>query len=477
MPMHRLTRWLSALAVGAAPAAAAAQGFTLNELGSCAVARGYAVTSTPCKDASNIYWNPAALTMLNGLSVYGGVASIDVNGKFTQDTTGTVYPGVPPTAYSPHLFINWTNRSTSMPIAVGVGAYVPYGLTSQWNEDFPGRFFAQKGALRSIYIQPNIAIGLGRSWSVGGGPVFGHSTIELRQSVDLSSEPTGTTLPNGAPVTFAMLGIAPGTEFARGRVKGSANKVGFNVGLHGEIGDVLHVGVRYLSKMNFEYKDADATFTAVPTGLTLTASNPLNLPTGTPVDAVVASQFTSGALQNQTATVVGLVHPWQLQFGVGFTGIANTTLSFDVMRTGWKDFQTVNLTFSNAATPGLILNSAYQDNWAYRAGIEYRISGSTIGLKNGLALRGGFSAAETPVPGEAVTPLLPDMRRRNWSAGLGLPLGDVLSVDAAYLRVDTPGRRGNVTGWPGGTVTAEQLNSGYYQLNANIFSVSLKASF
>ena len=44
------------------PVALSAQAFGLNEIGSCAVARGFATTASPCRDASTIFWNPMKLT-------------------------------------------------------------------------------------------------------------------------------------------------------------------------------------------------------------------------------------------------------------------------------------------------------------------------------------------------------------------------------------------------------------------------------
>src|SRR5436305_807462 len=87
MKVHRATRLLlasAALAVTAlaVPAAVRAQAFGLNEIGSCAVGRAFANTASPCKDASAIYWNPAATTALSGWSISGGVAAIKINGAF-----------------------------------------------------------------------------------------------------------------------------------------------------------------------------------------------------------------------------------------------------------------------------------------------------------------------------------------------------------------------------------------------------------
>ena len=68
----------------AAPLSVEGQGFALNEIGSCAVARGFAVSAAPCRDASTIFWNPAAALRLGGFSLYGGLAAIKLTGSFEK---------------------------------------------------------------------------------------------------------------------------------------------------------------------------------------------------------------------------------------------------------------------------------------------------------------------------------------------------------------------------------------------------------
>jgi long-chain fatty acid transport protein len=198
MTLLRASRYTLTLALVALPVAAGAQAFGLNEIGSCAVARGFATTAAPCDDASSIYWNPGALPKAPGFSFYGGAAIIKVDGSFTRDTSGTKYEGDVPTEVVPHIFLNYRGAGK---LAYGIGMYVPYGLTSQWADDFPGRFSAKKASLASIYVQPNIAMKINENWSVGVGPIFGHSTVELVQAVDLA----GVATPAGP--TFGQLGI------------------------------------------------------------------------------------------------------------------------------------------------------------------------------------------------------------------------------------------------------------------------------
>src|SRR5262245_12501801 len=98
--------------VVAVPTIGRAQGFGLNEIGTCTVGRTSAVTAAPCDDGSAIFWNPAAAVRLRGWSFYVGGAGISVKGSFTQDTTGTKFPGDVPVRYPPAAFLNyrWNDR-------------------------------------------------------------------------------------------------------------------------------------------------------------------------------------------------------------------------------------------------------------------------------------------------------------------------------------------------------------------------------
>lgn len=447
---------LATLAAAALPSAAHAQGFGLNEIGTCAVGRGFAVTGSPCRDASAIYWNPAATTSLEGVSVLVGGAAVLIDGQFTADVTGRVDEGDVPIEVPPHAFVNWRR---SPRLALGLGVYVPYGLTSQFKPDFPGRFAAQRASLQTVYVQPNIAYDVvpGRL-SIGGGPVLGHSSVELKQGIDaISSDPR-----------LIAAGVIPATEIGRASLKGDAFAFGGHVGIYARPFPTLTLGVRYLTELNFEYDDASATFTQTTTGLRIprapTAPDPS---TFFLLDTAIARQFNaSGPLVNQKVST-SISHPAQLQFGLGFSGFSNTTLSLDGAYVQWSSFDELPVDFAGQA-PDRVLFEDFKNIWAVRTGIEHR-----FGM--GIAGRAGFSFAQSPAPDETVTPLLPDMDRYNFNLGVGIPLGSRLTVDAAYLRVETEGRRGRIVERTSRTQTATELNSGVYGLSANIFSLSFKA--
>jgi long-chain fatty acid transport protein len=460
MTLHRGSRFLLTIGLLALPAAADAQAFGLNEIGTCALSRAFANTGAPCDDASTIYWNPGAMPKTPGLSVLAGFAVIPLKGDFTQDTTFQQYDADIPTAVVPHVFANY--RSSGR-LAYGLGVYVPYGLTSQWGDDFPGRFAAKKASLRTIYVQPNVAFQITEGWSVGVGPVIGHSSVELVQAVDLSQQRTSATGP-----TFGQIGIPKRTEFARATLKGDAMGFGVNLGVHGRLTPKWEVGARFLSQVHFDYDDADATFEQRPTGLTLAANNPLGAPALTPVDALLAGQFTgSGALTSQKVET-RIMHPAQVQVGVGYTGIPNTTVTVDYAWVGWKSFKQLPVDFQGGATDRVLIEE-YNNTSSFRLGVDHRFT-------NGAAVRGGFAAAAAAAPDVTVTPLLPEQDRTYGTIGGGYPINSRLTIDGAYMKIFTPGRRGRIDERSSVSQTAEQLNNGSYTLRANIFSLSLKAS-
>lgn len=467
MKVHRAA-WHLLLGALVLPAAASAQGFGLNEIGSCAIARGFATSSGACRDASLIYWNPAAITTLKGKHGIIGVAPIAVTGDFTQDTTGRSWDTEAPVEFPPHLF--WSTSAEGSRLAWGIGAYVPYGLTTQWPDDFPGRFSATRAGVQSIYVQPTIAYAVTDKWSVGIGPVIAHSAVELGQAVDLSRQ----TLPTGTG-TFANLGIAPRTEFARGEVTGDGWGFGFTAGVFGQLTDDWKFGIRYLHGIEFEY-DGEAVFTQTNTNLILGGAvpNPANptgpplIPAGTPVDALVAAQFQpGGSLAPQTVKAT-IAHPAQVQTGFTYSGFDRTELTVEYAWLGWKAFKTLEADFEIA--PDLVLIEDYNNSSSFRFGAQ-RIFG------NGWAGRAGVTASTSAAPPETVTPLLPEQDRYTFNLGAGIPISTRWTLDAGYAYVGTWGSRGRIDERPTRDLSAEDLNSGFYRLSANIFAISLKATY
>jgi long-chain fatty acid transport protein len=313
-------------------------------------------------------------------------------------------------------------------------------------------------------VQPNVAWQLNDRVSIGGGPVIGHSSVELVQGVDLS-----TTTVTGQTFTFAAFGIPKYTEFARARLKGDAWGFGAHLGTQIKLTPTWTAGLRVLTPVKFNYDDADATFTPVTTGLVFGGTVPPSIPAGTSVDALVAPAFATGGPLVSQKVKTSITHPAQVQLGFAFTGFTNWELEGDYAWIGYKSFKELKVDFANGSTPDRVLIEDYNNSSGIRLTAERRFT-------NDIRIRAGFAGVAAAAPDVTVTPLLPEQDRTNYGIGATVPFGS-FALDVAYLRVQAAGRRGRIDERTTRTQTADQLNSGVYSLNANIFSLSLKASF
>jgi long-chain fatty acid transport protein len=254
---------------------------------------------------------------------------------------------------------------------------------------------------------------------------------------------------------------------------------GVHIGIFGRLNDRWTLGARYLSALEFQYDDADATFTQVNTGIVLPPGNPICLQNpaacggnanGTAnIDLLVAGQFTGGALTAQSVNT-RITHPAQVQGGVGYAGFKDWLLSADYTWTGWRRFKELPIEFSNVALGTRTLIEDYNNTSSVRFGAQRSFT-------SGAQLRVGFAGVASAAPDETVTPLLPEQDRSYASIGGEYPFMGRYAIQAAYLRVFAPGKRGRIDERLNRTQTSTQLNSGVYELNANVFSISLKANY
>jgi long-chain fatty acid transport protein len=185
----------------------------------------------------------------------------------------------------------------------------------------------------------HVAIALGKKLTIGLGADIGYAEVGLKQHVDLAEQ-------EAAPgVSFANLGVATGTDFADASLEGDDLTAGFHLGAIYQVTSRFSVGVRYMSKQTAEVDDGEATFEQIEPGLVLAPGNPLGLPAGTPIDALVAPQFESGgSLVDQTGTVE-IPFPAQLSIGVTFKATDKWTLLVDMQQTYWEAFDVLPLSF------------------------------------------------------------------------------------------------------------------------------------
>ena len=189
MQRYRSTRLLVASLALVVPVALSAQAFGLNEIGSCAIARGFAATASPCRDASTIFWNPAAATSLTGWNATVGIAAIAVSGSFDQDTTLSTFRRQHTRRPGAARFRQLSRRQEQVRLR-------PRRLCSVRPHDRSGTMTSRVASLCSRQRSRRFTSSRtspGRSTPNGlsaAGPIFGHSSVELIQGVDLSAQAT-----------------------------------------------------------------------------------------------------------------------------------------------------------------------------------------------------------------------------------------------------------------------------------------------
>jgi len=475
--MRRFQVWITAgvlAAVVAMPRPVEAQGFSVNEHGSCTMGRGGTGVASPCTDdASAVLYNPAGLIMAKGKgAVSGGATLITPTGDFTNSATGVTSTLMSETTPVPALFLGY---GLSDKVSIGLGVFAPYGLAINWPMSFEGRFLGYHSSIKGIYFQPTVAFKVNDWLQLGGGVDITRTTVGLSQRVDLAPQVvTGAPpMPNGDPTTFANLGIAYGTDFADVQLNGDAMSVGYSLGMIIQPIKRVSIGVRYLSKQTANVDGAQAVIAQVPTNLYLAPGNPLGLPAGTPVDALVAPEFqTGGPLVNQTGSTV-IPFPAQLTFGLALQATDKLKLLGDVGFQYWNVFATLPLEFALIGTETIV--ESYQNTTSWRAGAEYLVSPKTT-------VRAGFISHGAAAPDQTVTPNLPEAPRTELTAGVGSRLTDRWSFDFAYqyiIQADRQGRTSNGclnAGLACADPTAA-LNNGLYTFNANLLGLTLSYSF
>ncbi|MEO6066512.1 MAG: outer membrane protein transport protein, partial [Gemmatimonadales bacterium] len=336
--MRRFLVWMAAgvLAGAAAPAGLAAQGYGIYEHGTCMMGRAGTGTASPCQDGSAIFFNPAGIVGSGRGVLSAGVTYIGPTGSFTDDATATTTTLNDLKFYIPHLYYA---RDLGGGYSAGLGVFAPYGLTTEWGNDFEGRFLGYRSEIQGIYIQPTFAARLAPDLKIGGGIDFSIVKVNLRQRVDLFS----TTLAPG--LTGGNLGIPEGTDFADVNLEGHGTGIGFNLGVVWQAHPRVALGARYLSQQEIYINKATATVNQVSTGIILDPGNPFGVPGGTPLDAVLAGRFLPDSLLDDQTGSTKLTFPDQFVFGVTVKATDRLNILTDIQWVHWKKFETLALQF------------------------------------------------------------------------------------------------------------------------------------
>ncbi|HET8762970.1 MAG TPA: outer membrane protein transport protein [Gemmatimonadales bacterium] len=441
------------------PAPALAQGYGVYEQSSCVMGRAGTSVASPCGDGSSIYFNPAGIAAATSTEISAGGTGIFVSGGFTNDVTGFHTSLNNDMHLVPHGYLV---RPVSDRLVAGLGVFVPYGLAVDWPSDFEGRFLGYHSKVQAIYVQPTLGVRLAPRLRVGAGFDLTFVSVRLNQRLDLSAQATPTP-----GVTFGMLGVPAGTDFADVNLTGNGTGVGGHFGVQADLTPELTLGARYLLRQTVNFSNGTAEITPVSTGLTLAAGNPFGAPAGTPLDALLAPQFAPGGLLESQGGGTSITLPAQLVVGLSWRGLDRLNLLADFQYTDWRVFDTLSVTLERLGTTNI--PEDYKRAYTWRVGAEYGLSPSST-------LRAGFYTHNGAAPDQTVTPNLPEGNRNSWTIGFGTRLGSSLGVDVAYQFIDQGDRRGRTVPLDPALSPAENTN-GLYTFKAHLLGVTLRYAF
>lgn len=439
---------LAVLAASVGPAAA--QGYSVNEQSACAMGRGTAGVASPCEDGSGMFYNPAAIATQAGRIFGLGGTLIGPRGDYNS-FDGSVTAELSPNWY-PVPGVNF-----QMPMgdkaAFGIGFYVPYGLTTEWDEGFEGRFTAYKTTLQSPYIQPTFAFKAGEMLAIGVGLDIVLNHLELRQRVDLSTQQLAPGL------TFGMIGVPKFTDFADFKISGDKMTFGANIGAIVNPDGPVSFGVRYMTRQKIEADELELESRQISTGLTTRVPLP-GIPAGTPIDALLAPQFQSGARLGNQGAQTELTLPDQLAIGVAFKASEKVKVLADYWWTNWSVFETLHFTTENGLEENI--TKEYENSNAFRFGVD-------VAASEAMTWRAGFILHDAAAPDGSITPDLPEGGRWLVTGGLGFRMTQSTRLDLAYMYLKQEVRDGRtqLTG----------ADTGTYSFHANLLGITLVWKF
>lgn len=379
-------RLLISLSLLTITASAFGSGFALFESGAKAVAMGGAFAAT-ADDPSAIFYNPAGLAQQRrGELLFGGTV-INFQNQFTGDPNDLFAAGTTG-KYRAHTFIV-PNAYATMPlgsnITVGVGVFSPFGLRTNWQTPWAGRFVSADANIKTVSLEPAIAwqTADGRL-AIGGGPEFRRSRVILARN-------SGALNPfNGRYADVA-------SSYLSGDWK---NKMGWNAGVLFKPTPKWRVGVSYRAPMTVDFHGT-ATVTQIPSG------NPQ-------FDAIVATQ-----LPPTQPVTTSVAFPDFLYLAVATSVIEKWDIEADIVRNSWNRFKRLTVNFVNTPQFSFTREEDWKSTFSYRLGANRIVTPDWD-------VRLGALYDHNPEPTEVVGPLLPDSDRIGASFGVGYRRGPFL---------------------------------------------------
>jgi len=406
----RLLKTGLAVAITATSSHGFASGFALNEQSISGMGTSFAGRSSSADDASTVFGNPAGMARLKRDEVYVGAAAIhaksDIDRVSASSPAGPISGSndgdmVPTTGVPMGYYV----KPLDDKVAFGIGIYVPFGLMTDYESSFQGRYYADKSYVRVITVQPTLSYRFNDKLSVGFGPTFNHIEGELTSSL------------------FTPLGDG------KVKVKGEDVAVGFNAGVLYEFTPQTRAGLTYHSRVKYELE-----------GDTRVEASPL---------AGIAGKYDAN---------LDLTTPESVDMSITHDLSDALTLYAGSTWTRWSRFKEIRVENDSATLPAnlatIVEEQNWHDTWAHAIGLSYKVSPQWT-------LRTGIAIDQSPTNNVDRSPRVPSGDRTIFSVGAGWSPNQDMTIDLAYSYLQEESVDVNHVSDSRGTYRARYKNSAH----------------
>lgn len=394
--MKARTKFLFALAFLLTAANLHAAAWKLEVQGARALGSAYAGALS--RDASVVWFNPAAMTLLDRTTVTAGAPVIHLSIRYREESsttllgqavTGPDSPDAGTVVPVPHLYYV---RPIGERARFGFGFNTPFGLGTDYGDTWVGRYHAVETRLLVYNANPSVSFDITDRLSAGAGVNLQYINATFSTMIDFGS----ILFAAGAP-------FQPQRHDGKFEIRGNDFAVGWNGGILWRPTDATMIGLSYRSHTDAEI-EGRSTVTVPPEILALAPP---------PADA---------------RTTLPMPEAWSLDLRQEVT--PRLTLLADATRTRWSRFDRLTISFDGPAQPPVVQVTDWKDVWRTSVGAEYA-------LADGLTVRGGYAIEKTPVPDATREPRIPEADHTWYTAGATWSLSPRTDIDLFVVHLVT----------------------------------------
>jgi long-chain fatty acid transport protein len=446
----RMTRYgthaalaLAVVAAFAVPVVAQAGAFQLPTDNAAGWARANAGDSLFPDDPTAAYNNPAAMAFFSGPVIQATATAIRPQAQFNgqvQDIDGNPTSGGNPNGFG--KFVPFPNLAWVAPIndwfALGGALTVPFGLQSNYNSNWQGRYFGTRTYLESVNASLAASFKLNDRVSLGVGVAGQRTKAQLNTTLD----------PDGAAQALFGLPLTPqqNDEQLNVTVKRTFSW-GFFGGMEFKPTDQDSLDFSYHSRVQNTLGGSYAVYGGAEGKELLALASKLdpNLPTINPDGAPASARFDTPAFAS-----VDWLHAFSDRLSLAGT----------VKWTQWSTFQ--NLVLMSNGQQLLALQEQYKDSYLFTVGGDYK-------LTDQWTLHGGIGYDETPTVILSRDPRVPDGARKLLGFGVGYKASEHLSFDAGYQHQFVSNTRISLTNQ---AILGGATMNGYFADSGDVVSIT-----